>query len=220
MPTFAPSLRLSRRPSLRGLSLLAGLVTFSSALLAQTDANAQNNANANGNDARQQRRQQRQEGQATNANNGGGRGNFDPAQMQERMMTVMREQFGVTDDAEWTLISARITAIQELRRNGQQAGFGGLGGFRGGPGGGAGQGGGGGGGGGRGGRGGTASPEQDALRQAVTDKLPDAEIKSRMARVRETRKANEEKLSKAQEDLRAVLTVRQEAVAVMAGLLP
>jgi len=96
-----------------------------------------------------------------------------------------------------------------------------LGGFGGGRGGQAGQAGGGGGqGGNRAGRGATASPEQDALRQAVTDKLPDAEVKSRLARLREVRKANEEKLTKAQENLRAVLDVRQEAVAVMAGLLP
>jgi hypothetical protein len=38
--------------------------------------------------------------------------------------------------------------------------------------------------------------------------------------VRELRKENEAKLSKAQEDLRAVLSVRQEAVAVVFGLLP
>jgi hypothetical protein len=50
--------------------------------------------------------------------------------------------------------------------------------------------------------------------------MPDAEIKLRLDRVRETRKANEAKLSKAQEDLRAVLSVRQEAVAVVFGLLP
>jgi hypothetical protein len=213
---FDPSLRVFRRRSLHGLSLFAGLFAFTGVVLAQ-DPNA-GNANANGNDARGQRRQQRQEGQANN--NGGGRGNFDPAQMQERMNTLLREQFAVIDDAEWTLISARIAAVTELRRNTAQAGFGGLGGLRGGQGG---QGGGGGGqgfGGGRGGRGGNASPETDALRQAVVDKLPEAEIKARLARVRETRKANEEKLSKAQEDLRAVLTVRQEAVAVMAGLLP
>jgi chaperonin cofactor prefoldin len=52
------------------------------------------------------------------------------------------------------------------------------------------------------------------------DKLPDAEIKSRLTRLRDSRKTNEEKLQKVQEELRAVLTVRQEAVAVMAGLLP
>jgi Spy/CpxP family protein refolding chaperone len=137
---------------------------------------------------------------------GGGRGNFDPAEIQQRIMTAMREQFSVTDDAEWKAISDRITAVTELRRA-TGGGFGAMRGAQGGA---------------PGGRRGMAasSPEQDALRQAIADKLPDAEIKSRLARLREARKANEEKLTKAQEELRAVLTVRQEAVAVMFGLLP
>ena len=103
-------------------------------------------------------------------------------------------------------------------------GGGGIGGMmmggRGGPPGGGGDrvGGGGGPGGGRSGR--TANPESDSLRQAIMDKLPDAEIKSRLTRLRESRKNNEEKLARAQEELRAVLSVRQEAIAVMAGLLP
>lgn len=59
-----------------------------------------------------------------------------------------------------------------------------------------------------------------ALSTAVRDKLPDAEIKSRLDRLRETRKDSEAKLTKAQEELRAVLSVRQEAVAVVFGLLP
>jgi tRNA A37 methylthiotransferase MiaB len=58
------------------------------------------------------------------------------------------------------------------------------------------------------------------LRAAITDKLPDAEVKSRLERLREVRKQNEAKVAKAQEELRAVLSVRQEAVAVMFGLLP
>ena len=62
--------------------------------------------------------------------------------------------------------------------------------------------------------------EQDALRAALRDKLPDAEIKARQARVRDVQKQNEARLAKAQDELRAVLTVRQEAGAVMAGLLP
>jgi hypothetical protein len=129
------------------------------------------------------------------------------------MMGYLREQFAVTDDAEWTLIAARITAVSDIRRaaGGGRGGFGG-----GGPGG---PGGGNNGGGNRGGRA-TGNPDVDALRQAITDNLPDAEIKSRLARVRDTRKDNEVKLAKAQEELRAVLTVRQEAIAVMAGLLP
>jgi hypothetical protein len=133
---------------------------------------------------------------------GNGRGNFNPEDMQKRMMSALREQFGVTDDEEWKLISDRIAKVSEIRRN-TTSGFGGL----------------------RGGnrpnrQGPTGNPEQDALRQAVADKLPDAEIKARLERLREARKANEEKLGKAQEELRAVLSVRQEAVAVMTGLLP
>ena len=53
----------------------------------------------------------------------------------------------------------------------------------------------------------------------MSDNLTDAEIKARLDRLREVRKQNETKLTKAQEELRAVLSVRQEAVAVAAGLL-
>jgi hypothetical protein len=186
----------------RGFPLLFVLGVLAASLHAQAPAAAADDPNANGN-GRQRRNQ--------NGNNGGGRGNFDPQQAQQQMMDRMREQFGVTDDAEWKLISERVSAVMELRRN-AGGGFGGLGGFRGGQ---NNQGGGG-----RGGRQGQVSPEQDSLRQAITDNLPDAEIKSRLARLREVRKSNEEKLTKAQEDLRAVLSVRQEAFAVMAGLLP
>lgn len=140
----------------------------------------------------------------------GDRPNFNPEEMQQRMATAIREQLGITDDAEWKIVQDRLTAVQEARR----AAMGGaMGGMRmagmGGPGGGQG---------GRMSRAG--SPEQEALRQAITDKLPDAEIKSRLGRLREVRKANDEKLAHAQEELRAVLNVRQEAVAVMFGLLP
>ena len=74
---------------------------------------------------------------------------------------------------------------------------------------------------GRGGpRPGGGSAEMTALASALRDKLPDAEIKSRLERLRDQRKDSEAKLARAQEDLRAVLTMRQEAMAVMAGLLP
>lgn len=152
-------------------------------------------------------------------NNGQDRRNFDPAAMQERMMAGIRERMGVTNDEEWGLISQRLTKVMELRRTagGGMGGmmFGGRGG-PGGPGGPAPQGGDT-----RGsrfGRGG--SPESEALQTALTDNLPDAEVKARLDRVRDVRKANEAKLAQAQEELRAVLTVRQEAMAVMVGLLP
>ncbi len=199
--SLLPALRLSHRQLFRGLAIFAFVFGLAGALLAQAPADPTAAGNGNGN-GRQRRGQ-----------NGGG--NFDPQQMQQQMMDRMREQFGVTDDAEWKVISDRITPVMELRRAAGGGFAGGFGGFRGGQNGGGqnGQG---------GGRRGNAnvSPEQDALRQAIADKLPDAEIKSRLERVREVRKANEEKLTKAQEDLRAVLSVRQEAVAVMAGLLP
>jgi adenosyl cobinamide kinase/adenosyl cobinamide phosphate guanylyltransferase len=66
----------------------------------------------------------------------------------------------------------------------------------------------------------SAHPEQEALRLAVKDKLPDAEIKARLDRAHEVQQQKEAQLARAQADLRAVLTVRQEAVAVLAGLLP
>jgi hypothetical protein len=126
---------------------------------------------------------------------------------QSRAMSKLREQFEVSDDAEWEVIAARIAKVGELRRV-----VAGTAGFRGvvslsdksk-----------------RSGRSDSAHLEQDALRSAVRDKLPDAEIKQRLARMHDVHRENEAKLVRAQEELRAILTVRQEAVAVMAGLLP
>ena len=198
---------------IRSLAFLTASLAVSSALFAQADmtpppAPADPNSPAavppGGGDAGGQRGNRAQ------------RGNFNPEEMRTRMMANLREQFGVTKDDEWNLISERINAVAELRR----AGFPGFGGgFRvaGGPGGG----GDGGGQNRRGGPGGPgASPEADALRSAITDNLPAAEIQARLTRLREVRKENETKLAKAQEDLRAVLNVRQEATAVLNGLLP
>ena len=205
--SFVPVVRCSSHRLFRAMSLLASVSAFSVGVFAQNAApNDQNGS-----------RRQRGGDNANGGDNGGkgGRGNFDPAQMQERL----REQFGVTDDAEWTLISERLTKLSEIRRSaGGGMGRGGPGGPGGGPGG---PGGGPGGPSSRGGRGGpSGNPEQDSLRAAIMDKLPDAEVKSRLERLREVRKQNEAKVAKAQEELRAVLSVRQEAVAVMFGLLP
>ncbi len=123
-----------------------------------------------------------------------------------RMMAKLREQFEVTDDAEWALIAERITKVSELRRNlgGAMGAKGPALGDRKKPGARA---------------EGSMQVEQAALRAAVRDKLPDAEVKARLARVHEVYQQNEARLARAQAELRAVLTVRQEAVAVMAGLL-
>jgi len=154
-----------------------------------------------------------------------GRRAMSPEDMQARMATALRERLEVTDDEEWKLISERIMKVTELRRaaGGPAGGMGPMAfGGRGGPGGG----GPGGGadaanrGGPRGGRGGGPTSELGALQAAVRDKLPEAELKARLTKLREKRKSDETKLATAQEELRAVLTVRQEAVAVVFGLLP
>lgn len=142
-----------------------------------------------------------------------GRRGFNPEDAQARMMTSLRERLEVPDDEEWKIISERLGKVAELRR--ATGGMGATGAFagRGQPPGGDGN---------RGSRSSRtpSNPELAALQSAIRDKLPEAEIKSRLDRVRESRKQNEAKLSKAQEDLRAVLSVRQEAVAVVFGLLP
>lgn len=199
---IVPHLQSSRVwRALPAFGFAALLWASSSSLLAQ--------ANTGGTDDRRRR----------GGDDTGGR-NFNPQEMQARMLSSLRERLEVTDDEEWKVISDRIAKLQEIRRN---APGGGIGGFmgRGGPGGpgGSTSNGGSDSGRGRGTRTG-GSPEVSALASAVRDKLPDAEIKARLDRVREIRKETEAKVTKAQEELRAVLSVRQEAVAVMYGLLP
>lgn len=151
-----------------------------------------------------------------------GRGNFDPAQMQQRMMERYREQMAVTNDDEWKLIETRIQKVQEARRAiGTGGGMGMFGrgarppGGDNAPAGGNDQAG-------RRGRGGFGfepSPEMEALQKGIDSKASKEELKTLMAKVRDARKENEAKLEKAQDELRKVLDVRQEAVAVVAGLL-
>jgi hypothetical protein len=195
---FSP---LSRRTHFMGA--IASAVLFS---VASTAVLAQN---PTADDATKRRR-------GNSADDAGRRGGT-PEDMQARMLSSLRERFEVADDEEWKIISERLGKVMELRRNttGGSLGAMAFGGRGGQPGGGDNT---------RGARGpGTrpgGNPEVTALQAAIRDKLPEAEIKSRLDRVRELRKANEAKLSKAQEELRAVLSVRQEAVAVVFGLLP
>jgi hypothetical protein len=138
----------------------------------------------------------------------GGRGNFDPEQMRVRMMERYREAFEVKDDAEWKLIEGRITKVSDARRDmgGFGRGFGGPGGRGGGPGG-------------RGGFGGEPNPDAEALQKALEAKASADEIKAKLAKYRESQKAKQAALEKAQAELRQVLSVKQEAQAVLMGLL-
>ena len=145
---------------------------------------------------------------------GGDRGNFDPAEMQKRMMDRYREQLEVKSDDEWKVIEPRVTKVMEARRDASMGGGFGRGGRGGPPGGGGGDQGGG-----RSPFGGEPSPEADALKKAVDAKAPAEEIKAKLAKFREAKKAKEAVLAKAQDELKKVLSLRQEATAVMSGLL-
>ena len=67
--------------------------------------------------------------------------------------------------------------------------------------------------------GGPSSPALEALQKAIDAKAPPAEIKAKLAAYRAEMKANEDKLTKAQDDLKQLLTPLQEAIAVSNGLL-
>jgi hypothetical protein len=145
---------------------------------------------------------------------GQGRGNFDPDQMRQRMMEGVRAQFDVKNDAEWQIIEKRVNQVWEARRDVGAAGAGGMRMMARRPQGGdqpAGQ----------GARrfGGEPSAEEEALQKAIDSNASTAELKSAIAKYRESRKQKEAALEKAQQELKEVLNVKQEAVALSMGLI-
>lgn len=132
---------------------------------------------------------------------GGGRGNFDPSEFRARMMERYQEQFGFSD-AEFKAVQPLIEAIQDKQRDARMGGrgFGGFGGGRGG----------------RGGGQGSGNAEFDALQSAIES---GNNIEAKLAAFRKSRDAKEADLKKAQDTLKSVLTVKQEAVAVVMGLI-
>ena len=158
------------------------------------------------------------------AQQGQGRGNIDPAEFRQRMMDNYRERLEIKGDDEWKAIQPLIEKVTEARR---EVGFGG-GGFAFGRGGGGGRRGGGNGdaqangnnqGGRRGFPGGEPSAEAEELQKAIDSNASKDELKAKLTKFREARKDKEAKLAKAQEDLKKVLSVKQEAAAVLMGLL-
>lgn len=144
-------------------------------------------------------------------------GNFDPAEFRQRMMDRYKEQLEVKNDDEWKIISERVEKVTTAQRDARIGGFGFGGGRRGG---------------GRGGDnagettntnrnrfGGEPNPDVEALQKAIEAKAPADEVKTKLAKVRATIKEKEAALVKAQDELRKVLSVRQEAIAVTMGLL-
>lgn len=160
---------------------------------------------------------------------GGQRGaGFDPARMRQMMEQRMKEQLGCTD-AEWQVLGPRLTKVMSLTRQTS----GGMGrmfmGRRGGPGGPGGpqgqpqsaqQGGR------RGGRGpfGGEPTAVDTAAQALqttlgnSDATPD-EIKAKLTSLRSAKEKAKQELAKARQELRQVLTLRQEAQLVLMGML-
>lgn len=148
---------------------------------------------------------------------GGGRrgpGNFDPAQFRERMMERVKENLEITDDTEWKAIQPLVQKVMDAR----MAAMSGMGrGMMGGPrrggdnGGDQGQR--------RGGMFGQPNPDAEALQRAVDSKASTTELKTAIAKYNESRKTKQAELEKAQADLRKVLSVRQEALATLNGLL-
>ena len=156
--------------------------------------------------------------QPNNGGPGGGRGNFDPAQMQQRMLERYKEVLEVSNDDEWKAIEPRVTKVMEARRD--TMGGMGRGMFGRGPRGGGnnaqpgdqGQQR-------RGGMFGAPSPEADALQKAIDSKASKAEMKAALDKYVASRKAKQADLEKAQAALRELLTPRQEAIATLNGLL-
>ncbi len=118
-------------------------------------------------------------------------------------MERYRENLGISV-AEWKVVQPKVQAVMDNRisgASGMMSMFGGS----------------------RRGRGGNSSDEKtptSELRDLLEKENPaKGEIKAKLAAYRADRKAREAKLKKAQEDLRQLLTVKQEALAVLSGLL-
>ncbi len=133
-----------------------------------------------------------------NGGPGGPGAGFDPAQFEQRMMEQTRQSLNVTNDDEWTAIQPLVQKVMEARREA---------GGPGGPGG-------------RGRPGAQASSEQQALQKAIEAGAPVTQIKEALAKYRAARKDKQAKLEAAQTNLKSVLSVKQEAQAVLLGLLP
>jgi len=189
--------------------LAAGIAA---AMCMSSNALAQNNGGGNGGGGRR-------------GGGGGGGGNFDPAQMRQNMMDRVKETLEVTKDDEWTALQPRVEKVMDAR----MSTMGGMGrGMFGG-----GRRGGGGGNGGqpadpnaggaqpqrRGMFGQTPMPEAEALQKAIDAKASSAELKTALTKYTEALKGKQDQLKAAQEDLRKLLTPRQEAIATLNGWL-
>jgi hypothetical protein len=191
-------------------SRLLVAVALAASLLGSFDLLAQNNGGGGNGGG----------GRRGNRNAGGNQGNFDPAQFQARRLQRYREQLEVTDDTEWKAIQPLVEKVMQAEAENRVGGFGGgrnaAQGRRGQPDaaanpapnanrarrGGA-----------------EPNPAATALQAALDSKATPEEVKAKLAKLREAVAEKEANLAKAREALRQVLSVRQEAIAVLNGLL-
>jgi len=175
-------------------------LTAGSAFAQQDNGNGNANGNANDNGGGQRRNRQ-------------GGGNFDPAQMQQRIMDNVRDSLNFTNDTDWNAVQPLVQKVLDARRDSQGPGMRALfGRNRGGQQGGQG---------GRGGGGffGQPSPEQEALQNALDADAPAAQVKDLLAKYKASQQAKEAKLEAAQDALKSVLSSKQEAQAYLLGLV-
>ena len=142
---------------------------------------------------------------------GGGFGQMDPQQRQQMMMDRYKEDLGFTNDTEWSAVQPLVQKVVDARRD---AVSGGGFGFRRNRGGNNDNGG-----------GGNnrfqlpPNPDRDALQQAIDSNAPAPQVAAALAKYRSSQKSKQSKLEQAQSDLAKVLTPKQDAQAVLAGLL-
>lgn len=137
---------------------------------------------------------------------GGPKGGDRMEQFRQRMNEFLKTALKVSDE-EWAIIQPLLEKVQIKQReaSGPRMGF--FGGRRGGtdrprpP-------------------GAPATPDADALKAALENEATaPADIKIKLEALREARKKAASELAQAREDLRKVLTQRQEATLVLAGIL-
>jgi len=141
-----------------------------------------------------------------------GRRRWNPEQVRQRMLERVKETIGATEE-EWKELQPRVEKVQTLSL--QTRGLMGRGMRFG-----------------RGGRrpqpaAGAEAPKPTELEEATRElrqllenpDAADADIKARLAALRDARKKAQEELAKAQKELREIATARQEAHLVLMGLL-
>lgn len=128
----------------------------------------------------------------------GQRGNWDPAQMQERMMNRLQEALKATPE-EWQVIQPLLKDVFDKQRTARE--LGGMGGMFRGP---------------------QQQAEQPAEVAAVEKAIEGGDaavVKTALEALRKARATREAEVTKAKDALRAVLTVSQEARLVLMGIL-